>query len=57
MLKLNLQHFAEAGTLVNATGGYVNAYDGTSSDFSGADTLSSTMKTYYDTELLENARA
>ncbi len=57
MLKLNLQHFAEAGTLVNATGNYINAYDGTAADFSGANTLTPTMKTYYDTELLENARA
>ena len=24
----NIQMFAEAGTLVNATGNYVNAYDG-----------------------------
>lgn len=57
MLKLNLQHFAEAGTIVNATGNYVNAYDGTATDFAGANTLTPTMKTYYDTELLENARA
>lgn len=46
----------DAGTLVNATGNYVNAYDGTSAAFSGTNTLTSTMKTYYDTELLENAR-
>ncbi|MDD5944114.1 MAG: N4-gp56 family major capsid protein [Clostridia bacterium] len=57
MLKLNLQHFAEAGTLVNATGSYINAYDGSSKAFEGANTLTPTMKTYYDTELLENARA
>ena len=57
MLKLNLQHFAEAGTLVNATGNYVNAYEGTKTEFGGGNTLSHTMKTYYDTELLENARA
>lgn len=47
---------ADAGTLINTTGNYVNAYDGTSTAFSGTNTLSSTMKTYYDTELLENAR-
>ncbi|MCD8036973.1 MAG: N4-gp56 family major capsid protein [Clostridiales bacterium] len=57
MLKLNLQHFAEAGTLVNATGNYVNTYDSTQVAFEGANTLTPTMKTYYDTELLENARA
>ncbi|GFI61253.1 hypothetical protein IMSAG049_00410 [Clostridiales bacterium] len=57
MVKLNLQHFAEAGTLVNASGNYINAYDGTTESFSGNNTLTPTMKTYYDTELLENARA
>ena len=55
-MKLKLQYFADAGTLVNTTQNYVNAYDGTPTEFSGADSLSSTMKTYYDTELLENAR-
>ena len=44
------------GALVNATGNYVNAYTGATTAFAGADTLTSTMKTYYDTELLENAR-
>lgn len=55
-MKLKLQYFADAGTLVNTTQNYVNAYDGTDTDFSGANSLTSTMKTYYDTELLENAR-
>ena len=54
--KFNLQLFAEAGTLVNATGNYVNAYDGTSQGFDGVNTLSGELKTFYDTELLENAR-
>ena len=57
MIRLNLQHFADAGTLVNATGNYINAYDGKSTAFSGNATLTPTMKTFYDTELLENARA
>ena len=57
MLKLNLQHFAEAGTLVNTTGNYVDAYSGTPESFADKNTLTPTMKTYYDTELLENARA
>ena len=51
--KLNLQLFADSGTLVNTTTGTANAYTGattTSTD------MSATMKTYYDTELLENAR-
>ena len=52
----SLQLFADAGTLVNATGNYVNAYDGTSQAFDGVNTLSSLLKTFYDTELLENAR-
>ena len=54
--KFNLQLFAEAGTLVNATGNYVNAYDGKSQAFDGVNTLAGLLKTFYDTELLENAR-
>ena len=46
----------DAGTLVNATQNYVNAYDGTTQAFAAPNDLSSLMKTYYDTELLENAR-
>ena len=53
---LNLQLFA-AGTVVNATTAYVNSDTGTKTEFSGVNTLSPTMKTYYDTELLENARS
>ena len=53
---LDLQLFAEAGTLVNATGNYVNAYDGTTQAFDGTNTLAGELKTFYDTELLENAR-
>ncbi len=51
--KLDLQLFADAGTVVNTTGGTVNANTGASTA-SGA--MSSAMKTYYDTEMLENAR-
>ena len=54
--KINLQMFAEAGTLVNTTQNYVNAYDGTPTEFDGANSLSGELKTFYDTELLENAR-
>ena len=54
---LNLQMFAEAGTLVNATQNYVNAYTGETTSFTpGSDDLSSLNKTFYDTELLDNAR-
>ena len=52
----NLQLFADAGTVVNATGNYVNAYTGDVTEFSGVNTLSGELKTFYDTELLENAR-
>lgn len=53
---LNLQLFADAGTLVNATGNYVNAYDGTTQAFDSVNTMDGELKTFYDTELLENAR-
>ncbi len=53
---LDLQLFADAGTLVNATGNYVNAYTGSTTSFSGTDDLAPEMKTFYDTELLENHR-
>lgn len=52
----NLQLFAEAGTLVNATGNYVNAYTGETTAFDSSNSLSGELKTFYDTELLENAR-
>lgn len=50
---MNLQLFADAGTLVNASNGYVNAYDG---KVTASDGMSGELKTFYDTELLENAR-
>ena len=53
---MNLQLFADAGTLVNATGNYVNAGTGATTAFDGANSLSGELKTFYDTELLENAR-
>jgi len=53
---MNLQLFAEAGTVVNSTSNYVNAYTGETSKFNAAQTLSGEMKTFYDTTLLENAR-
>ena len=55
-LMMNLQLFAEAGTLVNATGNYVNAHTGATTAFDGTNSLSGELKTFYDTELLENAR-
>ena len=55
--ELNLQLFADAGTLVNASGNYVNAYSGETSAFPDGGGMTASMKTFYDTELLENARA
>ena len=53
----DIQFFADAGSLVNGTTNYPNAYDATASEsFSGSNTLSAEMKDFYDTELLENAR-
>ena len=49
----DLQLFAEAGNVVNTTTGNVNAYTG-AANATGA--VSTTMKTFYNTELLENAR-
>lgn len=50
---MNLQLFADAGTVVNTTGGTANAYTGAVTTGTG---MGDTMKTYYNTELLENAR-
>ena len=51
--RFDLQLFAEAGTVTNTTTGTVNAYTGAATT---TDALSASMKTFYDTELLENAR-
>lgn len=56
--KINLQFFANAGNMVNTlTNGYVNANTGTTEAFDNTNSLSGELKTFYDTELLENARA
>lgn len=52
-MEFDLQRFAEAGTVVNTTTGTANAYDGSTTSEGG---MSPSMKTYYGTELLENAR-
>ena len=52
----DLQFFAEAGDLVNATGGFVNAATGAKTDFDDKHSLAPELKAFYDTELLENAR-
>ena len=56
MRLMMLQIFADAGTLVNATGNYVNAGTGAVTNFDGSNSLAGELKTFYDTELLENAR-
>ena len=53
---LDLQFFADAGTLVNATTTYINAYTGTATAFDTNNTLAPELKAFYDTELLENTR-
>lgn len=53
---VNLQRFAEAGTNVIGTTQNVNAFTGVGTPHTAANTMSPTMKTYYNTELLENAR-
>ena len=55
--KNDLQFFADAGTLVNGTTGYVNSNTGELSSFEGTNTLAPELKAFYDTELLENARS
>lgn len=53
---ISLQLFADAGDLVTGTANYVNANTGKTTAFAGADTMDGELKTFYDTELLENAR-
>ena len=54
MLQPDLQRFADGGgAVVNTTTGTVNAYNGTATT---SEAMSHGMKTYYDTEMLENAR-
>ena len=43
-LNFDLQYFAEAGSVVNATNGYVNATSGAREDFTEAKTLSPELK-------------
>ena len=51
-----LQMFADAGSVVNAGIGYVNAGTGAVTAFDSGNTLAPELKDYYDTELLENTR-
>lgn len=57
MFIFDLQRFYDAGTTVNTSVNYVNAYTGASTPFvDPTSTLAPEMKTFYDTELLENYR-
>ncbi len=53
---VNLQRYAEGGTNVIGTQNNVNAYTGVQTAQGPQNTMSPTMKVYYNTELLENAR-
>lgn len=55
MIKLNIQMFAQAGTLVNTLGGYASNDTGVVTAF-GTDTLAPQLKTFYDTVLLDNVK-
>lgn len=52
-IRFDLQLHADAGNVVNTTTGNVNAYTGAENT---TNAMSPSMKTFYDTELLENAR-
>jgi N4-gp56 family major capsid protein len=54
--KFNLQMFADAGSAVMTTTGVVDAYSGAPVTVAKGYDMSPTMKEFYDTELLENAR-
>lgn len=56
MTNFDIQYFADAGTLVNTGAGFVNANTGESAGFDAEHSLSPQLKSFYDTELLENAR-
>ena len=53
MNTMDLQLFAEAGSVVNTSTGTVNAHTG---EKTGSSDMSAALKTFYDTELLENAK-
>lgn len=54
---LNLQLFAAAGNVVNTSAGVVNSQTGVTTPADEGKGLSIGMKTYYETEMLENSRA
>ena len=55
--KIHLQFFADPGAVINTlTNGYADTTTGDTQPFDGVNSLSGELKTFYDTELLENAR-
>ena len=60
MIKLHLQRFADSGgqggNMVATTTNFVNAYTGSATSWDAAHTMSPEMKTWYNTEALENSR-
>lgn len=59
MYIFDLQRFADGGgALTNTTQNYVNSYTGSATSFDnpGPNTLAPEMKTFYDTDLLQNAK-
>jgi len=57
MYIFDLQRFADGGgALTNTTANYVNSYSGAVTAFDSANTLAPEMKTFYDTDLLTNAK-
>ena len=53
----SLQYFAEAGDNINATENMVNAHTGVETPRTSSNDMAPELKAFYDTELLENARA
>lgn len=51
-----LQLFAEVADVITGTTGYINGNEGTNENFEAGNTMSQSLKTFYDTELLENAK-
>ena len=51
-----LQLFADAADVITTTAGYVNGNTGTTESFEDGNAMSENLKTFYDTELLENAK-
>jgi N4-gp56 family major capsid protein len=56
LIKLYLQLFADAGSLVSATSTFINAYTGATTAFDSDNSLAIGMKTFWDTVMLQNAR-